>query len=186
VPSGVRTDDWQRYTTTADNIVIRAKAAFIHKDFNEIRNNIIVDCANGIRFRPFPQQSFKPGSAIKHNIHVSNDPSYAPYNTHPWPEKMDLARAGTKDLPYELDVAENLYCFPGAQEFLALQKGLGIEDGSTAGTSPFVDAANKDFRPADGADPAQVGFEPFDMAPGAFGITGDYPAELKQYDNVTT
>jgi len=186
VPSGVRTDDWQRYTTTADNIVIRAKAAFIHKDFNEIRNNIIVDCANGIRFRPFPQQSFKPGSAIKHNIHVSNDPSYAPYNTHPWPEKMDLARAGTKDLPYELDVTENLYCFPGAQEFLALQQGLGIEDGSTAGTAPFVDAANEDFRPADGADLAQVGFEPFDMAPGAFGITDDFPAELKQYDNVTT
>ncbi|MBT3378424.1 MAG: right-handed parallel beta-helix repeat-containing protein [Lentisphaerae bacterium] len=185
VPSGVRTDDWQRGTTTANNIVIRAKTAFIHKDFNEISNNIIVDCVNGIRFRPFPQQSYKPGAAIRHNVHVSGDPDYAAYNTHGWPDSMDIARAGTRDLPCEMDMRQNLYCCPGAREFVAQQQTRGIEEGSAAGESPFADAASGDLRICSPADLEQIGFSLFDADPGAFGTTDQYPPELQALDDVT-
>ncbi len=184
VPTGVRTDDWQRYTTTANNVVIRAKTAFVHKDFNEITNNVIVDCINGIRFRPFPQQSFKPGSAVKHNIHISDDPEYAPYNTHGWPESMNLKRAGAKDLPYELDLDQNLYCFPDADQFLSAHRSKGIEARSRAAQSPFADALAGDFALMEGEQASAVGFAPFDSSPGAFGITGEFPAGLRSLDPV--
>ena len=52
--SGVmRTDDWQRGTTFENNIIYMANiSGIVHKGFNHIVNNIIVDCSSkeSIRF----------------------------------------------------------------------------------------------------------------------------------------
>ena len=82
--SGVmRTDDWQRGTTFENNIIYMANvAAIVHKGFNHINNNIIVDCSSkeSIRFASYPDEEADYGSSIQNNIFYESNNAIKYYN----------------------------------------------------------------------------------------------------------
>ena len=164
-----RTDDWQRYTTTENNIAFNCGQGFIHKDFNHIRNNIVVECGSAVRFRLFPKQQVKGGSEIVRNIIYSTDPEFVPMTA-------------MTQLQKDLKVDCNLYSFPAADAVLKKQHGFGADENSAVGDPLFKDVKGGDFR-LDPASPAlKLGFKEFDVDPNSFGLTDGYPERLRKLD----
>lgn len=184
----VRTDDWQRGTTTENNIIVRAGTGIVHKDYNHITNNIFYDLnGEAIRMRAFPRQYFKPDSVIQKNIFTAGrrDPYGARdlWNT----DEFSATKKGTKLIPYEYQLDNNLYAFDGAEQFLAPHKAQGVERNSKTTNDPiFVDPANFDFRLKDKTLAQQVGFTPFDVSMDSFGLTKEYPQHLLEKDSRLT
>jgi len=165
----IRTDDWQRYTTTEKNIVWNCGQGFIHKDFNHIRNNIVVECDSAVRFRLFPKEQVKPGSEVARNIIYSTDPRFKPMTAMTYLQK-------------DIKVDHNLYFLPAAKEVLEKQHGFGVDKNSVVGDPMFKDVKGGDFR-LDPASPAlKLGFEEFDVNPDSFGLTDGYPERLRKLD----
>jgi parallel beta helix pectate lyase-like protein len=169
-----RTDDWQRYTITENNIVYRCRSAFIHKDFNHIRNNIVVDTGEGIRFRLFPKQQFKPGSDVQRNIIHFTDSRYRLI--------FSRQKVNGKLVHHQVNVDYNVYSSPDAQGMLESNREHGIDLHSVVADPLFMDPANGDFRLRPNSPAFEVGFEPFDVNLTSFGITDDYPERLRLLD----
>ena len=187
----VRTDDWQRGTTTTQNIIARAGTGVVHKDYNHIINNIFVDLVGeAIRMRAFPRQVFKPESVMQRNIVIHSQkkpvPPYGERDLWNSPE-FKVVKAGTKPLPYEYKLDNNLYWFEGADAFLSGFQSKGIEQNSMVADPKFADVANMNLT-MDPASPAltRIGFQPFDVNLDSFGITKDYPAHLLEKDSRLT
>ena len=186
----VRTDDWQRGTTTENNIIVRAGTGVVHKDYNHIVNNIFYDLnGESIRMRAFPRQYFKPGSVIQHNIFT--DARRLPYGSRDlWNTSEFFAtKKGTKLIPYEYELDNNLFIFEkrDPEAFLAPHREQGVELNSKTSRSPiFVDPQNFDFRLKDKTLADEIGFKPFDVSIDSFGLTKDYPSELLKLDSRLT
>jgi hypothetical protein len=187
----VRTDDWQRGTTTTQNIIVRAGTGVVHKDYNHIINNIFIDLnGEAIRMRAFPRQVFVPDSIMQRNIVFSSRKNpVPPYGERDlWnSDEFKVGKAGTKPLPYEYKLDHNLYWFDGADAFLAGFQKKGIEQHSIIADPKFTNIGRMDLR-LDAASPAltEIGFEPFDVKLDSFGITKDYPAHLLKKDSRLT
>lgn len=82
--SGVmRTDDWQRGTIFENNIIYMANvSAIVHKGFNHIVNNIMVDCSSreSIRFASYPDEEADYGSLVQNNIYYESQEAIRYYN----------------------------------------------------------------------------------------------------------
>lgn len=187
----VRTDDWQRGTTTTQNIIARAGTGVVHKDYNHIVNNIFIDLnGEAIRMRAFPRQVFVPDSIMQRNMVYSSKknpvPPYGERDLWNSPE-FKVVKAGTKPLPYEYHLNNNLYWFDGAEEFLTQFQAKGVEANSIVANPNFANVEKMDLRlPADSPALIKIGFEPFDVNLDSFGITKDYPAHLLEKDNRLT
>jgi hypothetical protein len=184
---GARTDDWQRGTTTTQNIFENAGTGIVHKDYNHITNNIFINIdGEAIRMRAFPRQYFKPGSVIEHNIFTKGrrDPygSRDLWNT----TEFFATKGGTKPIPYEYLLDNNTYAFAGAAEFLKEHQENGVELHSIVTDQvQFIDAANKDFRLVKNAEALKTGFKPFDVSMESFGVSKDYPERFLKLDRTT-
>jgi len=183
----IRTDDWQRGTTTRDNIIMTAGTGIVHKDYNHIINNIFINLkGEAIRMRAFPRQYFKPESVIKHNIFTkSRRKPYGARNL--WNTKEFFAtKKGSKLIPYEYLLDHNTFAFTGADKFLNKHQPHGVEQHSIATEQQqFVDINNNDFRLVEGALALKTGFTPFDVSMDSFGLTKDYPEHLLKLDRRT-
>ncbi len=183
----IRTDDWQRGTTTINNIIQGAGTGMVHKDYNHIINNIFVDLnGEAIRMRAFPRQYFKPGSVIERNIFTKS--RRKPYGARDlWNTKEFFAtKRGTKKIPYEYQLDHNTYAFKGADKFLKPHLANGVEQHSVTTTQQQLkDIANLDFSLVDGAKALEAGFVPFDTSMESFGVTKDYPKNLLKLDRRT-
>ncbi len=187
----VRTDDWQRGTTTTQNIIARAGTGVVHKDYNHIINNIFIDLdGEAIRMRAFPRQVFVPDSIMQRNIVYSSKKNpVPPYGERDlWnADEFKVVKAGTKPLPYEYLLDHNLYWFSGAEEFLAKFQSKGIEQHSIVADPMFAHVEKMDLT-LDAKSPAltEISFDPFDVNLNSFGITRDYPAHLLKKDSRLT
>lgn len=184
----IRTDDWQRDTTTTQNIIARAGTGIVHKDYNHITNNIFVNLnGEAIRMRAFPRQVFKPDSIIQRNIIISDDKAYSPYGARDlWnTDEFKATKAGVKPLPYEYQLNNNLYWFDGAENFLATHQQHGVELNSLVANPNYRGLTNLESMLTKGSDALKVGFEPFNTKLDSFGLTADYPEHLLQLDRRT-
>lgn len=75
VGNGMRTDDWQRGTTFANNII--CSGGIVHKGHNHIINNLFIN--TNIRFTTYPEQMPYPGSIISNNVMYFTRNSIEPY-----------------------------------------------------------------------------------------------------------
>ena len=186
----VRTDDWQRGTTTENNIIVRAGTGIVHKDFNHIVNNIFYDLnGESIRMRAFPRQFFKPGSIIQRNIFTdARRPPYGSRDLWNTPEFF-ATKKGIKLIPYEYELDNNLFVFEkrDPEVFLAPHQKHGVELNSKISTSSiFLDPENFDFRFKNKQLADEIGFKAFDVNMRSFGITEEYPADLLKQDSRLT
>jgi hypothetical protein len=185
--TGIRMDDWQDETYVRNNLVWKCKgSAYIFKGHNYLENNIAVNATKAVHLRAFPQQTFKPDAVIRNNIFVSDSEDFVVYKPAAWPASMNLHKAGTKPMPYEFDVDNNVYYYPGVEEFLEIQKKEGIESNSLGADPGFADAESGDFRLKKDSPAIELGFEPFDVFPDNFGVTDDYPKWLLELDKLST
>jgi len=75
VGNGLRTDDWQRGTTFANNII--CSGGIVHKGHNHIINNLFIN--SNIRFTTYPEQQPFPGSIVSNNVMYFTRNSIEPY-----------------------------------------------------------------------------------------------------------
>ncbi|MBK3517519.1 right-handed parallel beta-helix repeat-containing protein [Carboxylicivirga marina] len=75
VGNGLRTDDWQRGTTFANNII--CSGGIVHKGHNHIINNLFIN--TNIRFTTYPEQQAFPGSIVSNNVMYFTRNSIEPY-----------------------------------------------------------------------------------------------------------
>lgn len=185
-----RTDDWQRGTTTTNNIVNGARIAVIHKDYNHITNNIFMNyTGEAILMRAFPRQYFKLGSVIQQNIFISNAEKSKPYKARDlWDsDQFYVVKGGNKAIPYEYELNNNIYSFPRAEKFLQHHQKYGVESNSiiidTDANDIDIDIL-ADLLKRNGLI-SSTGFKPFEMAKSAFGITKNFPERLRKLDRRT-
>ncbi len=180
--TGIRMDDWQDETYVRNNLVWKCRgSAYVFKGHNYLQNNIAVNVTKAVHLRAFPQQTFKPDAVIRNNIFISDSEDFIVYKPAKWPTTMNLHKAGSKMMPYEFDVDNNVYYYPGAGEFLQEQKKHGIEENSLAVDPGFKDAVNGDFRLKKNSPAIKLGFVPFETDPESFGVTDEYPLSLKKH-----
>ncbi|RLA58582.1 MAG: right-handed parallel beta-helix repeat-containing protein, partial [Epsilonproteobacteria bacterium] len=176
---GIRTDDWQDETYIRNNLLWNCKkSGFIFKGHNYLENNIAVNVSKAVHLRAFPQQTFKPGAVMRNNIFISDSEDFIIYIPTTWPVSMNIHKAGEKLMPYEHDVDNNIYFYPGVKAFLAEQQKQGIEKHSLAVDPGFRDVKNGDFRLKKNSPAIKLGFVPFETSPDSFGVTADYPENL--------
>jgi len=181
--TGFRTDDWQDETYIRNNIVWNCGgSAYIFKGHNYLQNNIAVNASKAVHMRAFPQQTFKPGAVIKNNIFLSSSENFIVYKPTGWPKKMILNKPGKEMMPYEYEVDNNVYWYPGAQKFLEEQKKHGIEQNTLAKNPGFTDPENGDFSLEKDSPALKLGFEPFDTSEDSFGCNVNYPEKFWKLD----
>ena len=126
--SGVmRTDDWQRGTTFENNIIYMANiSGIVHKGFNHIVNNIIVDCSSreSIRFASYPDEEADYGSKIQNNIYYESKDAINYYNI-----SYRVSEGISK--PEDCDTDKNIFFCAGdinqANKFVEAKRKDGIE-----------------------------------------------------------
>ena len=116
---------------------------------------------------------------------MSDSEDFVIYKPAAWPKSMNLHKAGTKMMPYEFIFDNNVYWYPGGEDFLKEQKAQGIEEKTVFADPLFVDAKNGDFRLKKKSPALKLGFIPFDVSPESFGITNSYPEKYKKIDEKT-
>jgi hypothetical protein len=177
--TGIRMDDWQDETYVRNNLVWNCKGgAYVFKGHNYLQNNIAVNVARAVHLRAFPQQTFKPDAVMRNNIFISDSEDFVVYKPAKWPATMNLHKAGAKLMPYEFDVDNNVYYYPGVDGFLKEQKSQGIEKNSLAMDPGFRDVENGDFRLKKNSPAIKLGFVPFETNPESFGVTDEYPTRF--------
>jgi len=181
--TGFRTDDWQDETYIRNNIVWKCGgSAYIFKGHNYLENNIAVNANKAVHLRAFPQQTFEPDAVIRNNIFISDSKEFVIYKPTGWPAQMNLHRAGSKPMPYEFDVDNNIYYYPGAEQFLVEQKEQGIEQHSIAVDPGFANPFQGDFSLNDNSPAIKLGFKPFDTSWSSFGVDENYPERFRKLD----
>ncbi|MBV1888271.1 MAG: right-handed parallel beta-helix repeat-containing protein, partial [Urechidicola sp.] len=141
--SGVmRTDDWQRGTTFENNIIYMANVSgIVHKGFNHIVNNIMVDCSSkeSIRFASYPDEEADYGSKIQNNIYYESKDAIKYYN-------ISYRASEGISKPEDCDADKNIfYCAENvevAKKYVASKRKDGIELNSIIADPLFVDVEN--------------------------------------------
>ena len=163
--SGVmRTDDWQRGTTFENNIIYMANiSGIVHKGFNHIINNIIVDCSSkeSIRFASYPDEEADYGSKIQNNIYYESKKAINYYNI-----SYRVSEGISK--PEDCDTDKNIFFCAGdinqANKFVEAKRKDGIEINSIVADPLFEDIENQNFELKTGSPAFKLGFKKIDMS----------------------
>lgn len=179
--SGVlRTDDWQRGTTFEKNIIYMANVSgIVHKGFNHIVNNMIIDCSckESIRWASYPDEEADYGSMVQRNIFFESGSKINYYR------ESYRASEGIS-LPHNSKTDSNLFwCAQNtddSQKHIRKWNEKGIEKNSISLDPLFVDVKNADFRLKPESPAYKLGFENIDID--GIGLLTDYPEEFKKLD----
>ncbi|MEC9231260.1 MAG: right-handed parallel beta-helix repeat-containing protein, partial [Bacteroidota bacterium] len=163
--SGVmRTDDWQRGTTFENNIIYMANVSgIVHKGYNHIINNILVDCSSkeSIRFASYPDEEADYGSKIQHNIFYESLNAIKYYN-------ISYRASEGISKPEDCDADTNIfYCAQNveqAEKFVESKRKDGIEKNSIIADPLFEDVANANFKLKPESPALKLGFKQIDMS----------------------
>ncbi len=180
---GIRMDDWQDGTIVEDNILDKVgKIGVTYKGINVVKNNILINCAKAFHFRSYPKQYFDgTDTYIKHNIIYSDSEDFEPNTIFKW-GKMEVRNKGTKHMPYEYNMDENCYWWPGAKEDLKLKQNNGIEANGVVMNPEFKNLKKKEYEVENKKMIKAINFKPFNTEIKSFGITKDYPAKFREKD----
>ncbi len=179
--SGVlRTDDWQRGTTFENNIIYMANiSGIVHKGFNHIVNNMIIDCSTkeSIRFASYPDEVADYGSKIQHNIFYESSNKINYYReSYRASEGISLPKNSKTDF-------NTFYCAGNpeiAQKYMELQRKDNIEKNSIMADPKFVDLKNRNFKLQNDSPALKIGFKQIDMS--NLGLMKNYPVKYKNLD----
>jgi len=163
--SGVmRTDDWQRGTIFENNIIYMANvSAIVHKGFNHIVNNIIVDCSSkeSIRFASYPDEEADYGSKIQNNIFYESKNAIKYYN-------ISYRASEGISKPEDCAIDKNtFYCVENinqAQKYVTKVRNTGIDKNSIIADPLFVDIENQNFTLSEDSPALKLGFQQIDMS----------------------
>ncbi len=179
--SGIlRTDDWQRGTLFEKNILFHSNiAAIVHKGFNHVENNVIVDCsvAEAIRWASYPDEEADYGSRVQRNIYYESGKRANFYR-----ESYRASEGIT--LPHNSATDHNFVWVAGnkkdAETHIEMWSKKGVEQNSVAVDPLFIDVANADFRLRDDSPVLALGFEPIDVE--RIGLSEAYPTRYLALD----
>jgi hypothetical protein len=180
--SGVmRTDDWQRGTTFENNIIYMANvAAIVHKGFNHIINNIIVDCSSkeSIRFASYPDEEADYGSKIQNNIFYESKDAIKYYN-------ISYRASEGISKPEDCSIDNNvMYCAQNvmkAEKYISKVRETGIDEKSIVADPLFEDIKNLDFKLKANSPALKLGFKQIDMS--KIGLKENvFPQKYLQYN----
>ena len=180
--SGVmRTDDWQRGTTFENNIIYMANVSgIVHKGYNHIVNNIMVDCSSkeSIRFASYPDEEADYGSKIQHNIFYESLNAIKYYN-------ISYRASEGISKPEDCDADTNIfYCAQNveqAEKFVESKRKDGIEKNSIIADPLFEDVANANFKLKPESPALKLGFKQIDMS--KIGLKMDeFPKKYMKYN----
>ncbi len=180
--SGVmRTDDWQRGTTFENNIIYMANvSAIVHKGYNHIINNIMVDCSSkeSIRFASYPDEEADYGSKIQNNIYYESKDAIKYYN-------ISYRASEGISKPEDCAADNNIfYCAENvdkATKYVEAKRKDGIEQNSIIADPLFVDVANANFELQPESPALKLGFKQIDMS--KIGLrTNEFPQKYMKYN----
>ncbi len=180
--SGVmRTDDWQRGTTFENNIIYMANvSAIVHKGFNHIVNNIVVDCSSkeSIRFASYPDEEADYGSKIQHNIFYESKDAIKYYN-------ISYRASEGISKPEDCNADNNIfYCAENvdvANKYVESKRKDGIEKNSVIEDPLFMDVTNANFQLKPESPALKIGFKQIDMS--KIGLkSATFPAKYMKYN----
>ena len=180
--SGVmRTDDWQRGTTFENNIIYMANVSgIVHKGYNHIVNNILVDCSSkeSIRFASYPDEVADYGSKIQNNIFYESLNAIKYYN-------ISYRASEGISKPEDCDADTNIfYCAQNveqAEKFVESKRKDGIEKNSIIADPLFEDVANANFKLKPESPALKLGFKQIDMS--KIGLkTDEFPQKYMKYN----
>ena len=180
--SGVmRTDDWQRGTTFENNIIYMANVSgIVHKGFNHIINNIIVDCSSreSIRFASYPDEAADYGSKVQNNIYYESKDAIKFYN-------ISYRASEGISKPEDCDADRNVFYCEGNNEAaikkVEVRRKDGIEKNSIIEDPLFVDVANANFELKPASPALKLGFKQIDMS--EIGLKeNEFPQRYMQYN----
>ncbi|MBL19923.1 MAG: hypothetical protein CMC82_08935 [Flavobacteriaceae bacterium] len=180
--SGVmRTDDWQRGTTFKNNIIYMANVSgIVHKGYNHIVNNILVDCSSkeSIRFASYPDEEADYGSKVHHNIFYESLDAIKYYN-------ISYRASEGISKPEDCDADTNIfYCAQNveqAEKFVESKRKDGIEKNSIIADPLFENVANANFKLKPESPALKLGFKEIDMS--KIGLkTDEFPKKYMKYN----
>jgi len=180
--SGVmRTDDWQRGTTFENNIIYMANVSgIVHKGFNHIVNNIMVDCSSreSIRFASYPDEAADYGSKVQHNIYYESLDAIKYYN-------ISYRASEGISKPEDCAADNNIfYCaqnVAAATNYVDAKRKTGIEKNSIIADPLFEDVANANFKLKPESPALKKGFKQIDMS--SIGLKeGEFPKKYMKYN----
>ncbi|MGL1885119.1 MAG: right-handed parallel beta-helix repeat-containing protein [Reichenbachiella sp.] len=179
--SGVfRTDDWQRGTTFENNIIYQSNiAAFVHKGYNHIVNNLVVDCSvkESIRFASYPDEVAEYGSSIKHNVFYESGDEINYY-------RIAYRASNGISKPQDCVSDSNLFFCKGEPELgeshVLKNIKLGIETNSIWEDPKLSGMENQVFIFPKGSAAFQVGFK--QISTDDIGLTEYFPDKYLKLD----
>ena len=180
--SGVmRTDDWQRGTTFENNIIYMANVSgIVHKGYNNIINNIIVDCSSkeSIRFASYPDEVADYGSKIQRNIFYESKDTINYY-------RISYRASEGISKPEDCNADKNIfYCAQNidvAKNYVESKRKDGIEINSLIEDPLFVDIENQNFRLKSTSPAFKLGFKQIEMS--NIGLNEKlFPKELMKFN----
>ena len=180
--SGVmRTDDWQRGTTFENNVIYMSNvAAIVHKGYNNIINNIIVDCSSkeSIRFASYPDEVADYGSKIQNNIFYESGNAIKYYNIS-YRASEGISKPEDCNADYNIFYcAENLVA---AKKYVASKRKDGIDKNSLIADPLFENIGDKNFKLKENSPAFKVGFKQIDMS--SIGLKeNEFPAKFMKYN----
>ncbi|QZT36673.1 right-handed parallel beta-helix repeat-containing protein [Halosquirtibacter xylanolyticus] len=174
--SGVlRTDDWQRGTTFKKNVIYMANvAAIVHKGFNHVVNNMILDCSTkeSIRWASYPDEAADYGSLVQRNIFFDSSEDINFY-------RVSYRASEGISLPRNTKVDYNLFwCAKKetpVEKHFSKYRPFEVETHSIDADPLFVDYKHGNFNLKKNSPAFKLGFEPIDMS--TIGLLADYPAK---------
>ncbi len=179
--SGVlRTDDWQRGTLFEGNIIYNSNvAAIVHKGYNHILNNYIVDCsvAESIRWASYPDEEADYNSEVKRNIFYESGSRLNLYR------ESHRASEGIS-LPHNCQPDSNLIWVAGkesaATKHIEKYAELAVDQNSIVADPLFVDVAKANFQLQNNTPAFKSGISSIPTE--KIGLKSDYPARYKALD----
>lgn len=180
--SGVmRTDDWQRGTTFENNIIYMSNvAAIVHKGYNNIINNVIVDCSSkeSIRFASYPDEVADYGSKIQNNIFYESGNAIKYYNIS-YRASEGISKPEDCNADYNIFYcAENL---AAAKKYVASKRKDGIDKNSLITDPLFENIGDRNFKLKENSPAFKLGFKQIDMS--SIGLKeNEFPAKFMKFN----
>ena len=113
-------------------------------NFDDIKNNIIVDCSSkeSIRFASYPDEEADYGSSVSNNIYYESEDEIKYYN-------ISYRASEGISKPEDCDADYNIFYCVGnqkeAEERIDARRKTGIEKNSIIADPLFVDIKNENF-----------------------------------------
>ena len=152
----------------------------VHKGYNHIVNNILVDCSSkeSIRFASYPDEEADYGSKVQHNIFYESLDAIKYYN-------ISYRASEGISKPEDCDADTNIfYCAQNleqAKKFVESKRKDGIEKNSIIADPLFEDVVNANFKLKPESPALKLGFKQIDMS--KIGLKSDeFPKKYMKYD----